>query len=199
MVPADFGRHHISIVEDDAASRNALKLFLSAQKYRIGAFATAEAWLEQMPASSTDCLLLNMQLPGINGIDLLRQLYQQGGPPVIVFTGNEDVRLAVEAMKLGALDFLVQPLNNRQLLKTIRAALSSESQLRARRLYLQLSHREREVAQLIVKGLTTREIAQRVNVSARTIETHRAHILLKLNAANVADLVRTVMLAQTDR
>ena len=195
----------VYIVDDDAAVRDALGLLLSIRGYRAALFAGAEDFLQAWQPQWAGCLLLDIRMPGMNGLDLQRRLAEQGCHlPVIIITGHGDVASAREAFKANAVDFLEKPLDNAKLFSAIDDALRRESAERneraeideAGRLLATLTRREEEVMSLVVAGCHNREIAQRLGISVRTVEVHKAHIMSKLGVDNVADLVRISIAAR---
>lgn len=188
---------HIVIIEDDAPSRQALSQLLALNGHRKQCYASADDYLSQPPRNPVDCILLDLRLPGTGGMEFLQLESVRRGPPVVVITGHAEIALAVQAMKLGAVDFLEKPIDRDQLLRAITSALRSSPDHEATRLLGTLTRRESEIAELIAAGRTSREIASQLDVSYRTVECHRGHILEKLNAANAAELVRTMMLARS--
>ena len=189
----------IYIVDDDAEARDSLALLLGSAGFNTRAFATAGAFLAAAPAAVTGCALFDVRLPDMNGIELLSQLRAIGSRlPVVVITAYADVPLAVEAMKAGASDFIEKPYAADTLLAGIDRALSSAARTGVDagavaailERFARLTEREREVFALLVAGMQNKQIGHRLGISPRTVEVHRAHVLEKMQAANVSQLVR---------
>lgn len=191
----------VFVVDDEAPVRRALRWLLEAVGFRVETFASAAEFLHAYRAGRPGCLLLDLRLPGMDGLELQARLRDVDGLlPVIVVTGYADVPTAVRAMKAGAVEFVEKPVDDRILVEHIRGALDrhraalaerrSADGLRAR--LDTLTPREREVLRLVVEGKSSRAIAEQLGNRAKTVESHRAAILRKLDAANVAELVRIV-------
>lgn len=193
--------HELSvfIIDDDPAVRDALGLLLGIQGYRIALFASGEDFLNTWRPEWAGCLLIDIRMPGMDGLTLQQQLAQTGCPiPVIIITGHGDVDLARQAFKARARDFLEKPLDEHKLIEAIEDAFAeaekglSETRRRASAAVLlaSLTPRERQVQQLVVEGKHNREVALALGISTRTVEVHKARVMSKLNVDNVADLVR---------
>ena len=189
----------VYIVDDDAAVRDALGLLLSLNGYRTAFFADAEAFLQAWSPGMRGCMLLDIRMPGMDGLSLQKTLRDKGSRlPVLVITGHGDVDSAREAFRAEAVDFLEKPLQEAQLVDAIEEAfLRQASDRRASplhtayaRLHASLTPREGEVMELVVAGRHNREIALDLGISVRTVEVHKARMMEKLQAATVADLVR---------
>lgn len=188
----------VYIVDDDAAVRDALGLLLSLHGYRTAFFADAASFLGAWNETLRGCLLLDIRMPGMDGLTLQKKLVELGSMlPVLIVTGHGDVGSAREAFRSQAVDFLEKPLQETQLVQAIEEALSrqrSASRMQASHDYARrqasLTPREREVMALVVDGRHNREIAQLLAISVRTVEVHKARVMDKLNVASVADLVR---------
>jgi two-component system response regulator FixJ len=186
----------VAIIEDDRDCRQSLSEFLVLYGYRVMNFGSADEFLNDARHKPIGCILLDLWLPGTSGLEFLRkQMDKAGSPPIIVVTGQGDISLAVQAMKFGAIDFLEKPISRDALIQALVVAFEKRPDQTALELFAKLSPREQEVTGLIMQGLTTRAIAAELGVSHRTVECHRARILEKLNAANVAELVRVAMQA----
>ncbi len=195
--------HHdtVFIVDDDASVRDSLSLLLSLRGYVTATFASAEDFLQALQPGWRGCVVADIRMPGMSGLELQRCLLE-GGPnlPLIVITAHGDVAAARQAFLADAVDFIEKPFDGEQLLAAIETALAG---LRAvatvkddgRRLHPasgQLSAREREVMALMVRGLHNRRIAEELGISPRTVEVHKARVMEKLGVGNLVDLVRLV-------
>lgn len=196
----------VLIVDDDAAVRDALALLLGLRGYRTLVFADAESFLRALQPHWHGCLLLDIRMPGMDGLTLQQHLRDSRCPlPVVVMTGHGDAQSAREAFRAQAVDFIEKPLDHAQLFAAIEEAFSIEA-LRAstrdrradvaRRL-TQLTPRESEVFALVTTGMHNRDVAQRLDISTRTVEVHKARILQKLGVSNVPQLVRLAIEAQS--
>ena len=193
----------IAIVDDDEAIRESIQLLLFAAGLNGLPYASARDFLEH-ESLQPDCLLLDIRMPGMDGLELFRHLREASVPyPVIFITGHGDIPLAVTAIKQGAFDFLTKPFREGELLQKIKTALehysSFRSELQSQQLILQrirnCTRREQEVMQLMAQGLPNKGIAATLNISPRTVEIHRAHVMEKMAAGSLPELVR--MLSQT--
>lgn len=189
----------IYIVDDDAAVRDALGLLLSLNGYRTAFFADAEAFLQGWSPALRGCMLLDIRMPGMDGLTLQKTLRERGCRlPVLVITGHGDVDSAREAFRAQAVDFLEKPLQEAQLVRAIEEAFgrqasdvrASPAQADYARRHASLTPREGEVMALVVAGRHNREIACDLGISVRTVEVHKARMMEKLQAASVADLLR---------
>jgi FixJ family two-component response regulator len=194
----------IFIVDDDPSVRDALGLLLGVRGYRTSIFASAEAFLSAWRPEWAGCLLLDIRMPGMDGLALQQRLVElECNLPVIVITGHGDVSLARQAFKARASDFLEKPIEEEKLIAAIDEALIRQSSAHlqsARRQQLlrsfeQLTVREKEVMQHVVSGRHNREIAETLGISVRTVEVHKARLMAKLGVDSVAELVRVSMLS----
>jgi len=192
----------VFIVDDDVSVRDALALLLSVRGYRTAVFSSAEDFLSAWRASWTGCLLIDIRVPGMDGLALQERLLAMGCTlPVVVITGHGDVGSARRAFKSNAIDFLEKPIDHDKLIEAIDQAFNSQTLIQDRKsssekaatLLEQLTPREREVMDLVVAGYHNREIAEKLGISVRTVEVHKAHLMSKLGVDSVADLVRTSM------
>jgi len=197
----------ICVVDDDATVRDSLRELLESTDYRVEDYDSALRFLASDAVSRCQCLIVDVRMPEMDGLALQRELTKRGHKlPIIVVTGHGDVPLAVRAMKAGAADFLEKPFNDEALLASIRIALQSASSLApanaaapviAERMK-ELTDREREVLDLLVLGHANKVIAQKLGISFRTVEIHRARVLSKMDARSIAELVRMVLAVRPD-
>lgn len=189
----------VYIVEDDPAVRDALALLLGIEGYAVAMYADAESMLGAYRPEWSGCLLIDIRMPGMNGLALQRRLIEMGcRMPVIVMTGHGDVASAREAFRAQAIEFLEKPVDQAKLIGAIEEAfarltvVAGEEQQRAELEHklASLTPREREVMDLVVAGRHNREIAQLLGISARTVEVHKARMMTKLQADSVSQLVR---------
>jgi two-component system response regulator FixJ len=194
----------IHIVDDDESVRDALGFLLLSADYAVRLYSSARQFLESDPQIAGCCLLTDIRMPDMDGLELQTQVVALlKGLPVIVMTGHGDVPLAVKAMRAGAIDFLEKPFEDDLLLDCIKRALeagavSAEHGNRvqaARQAIESLTSREREVLDLLVEGHPNKIIAHRLGISPRTVEVHREHVMDKMQARTVADLVRKALAA----
>jgi len=193
----------VHVIDDDEAVRNSLAFLLQAAQLEVRTYESATAFLNARPPATSGCVITDIKMPGISGVDLLRRLHERNVPmPVIVITGHGDVPLAVEAMKLGAADFLEKPFDDDALLAAVRAALArrkldSERQAEraeiGKRLNL-LSSRERQVLEGLVAGYPNKTIAADLDISPRTVEIYRANVMSKMQAGSLSELVRMALI-----
>jgi len=188
----------VHIVDDDPAVRDSLSLILSLRGYRTATFAAAEDFLAAVRPDWAGCVIADIRMPGLSGLEMQRALIERGiGMPVIIVTGHGDVASARAAFTADAVDFLEKPFDEHGPVAAVQAALERERRrLSARGAERQreqslaaLSAREREVLALLVEGLHNREVADRLGISPRTVEVHKAHIMSKLGARNLAELI----------
>ncbi len=192
----------VFIVDDDEAVRNSLRLLLKSVGLVATALPTAQEFLAQYDPQQPGCLILDVRMPGMSGLELQEQLNVRGAMiPVIFITGHGDIPMAVEAMQQGAFDFLQKPFRDQDLIDRIQRALAKDSTNRAellersrvRERYEALTPREREVLALVTSGKPNKIMAADLGVSQRTVEIHRARVMEKMHASSLAQLVRMVM------
>jgi len=194
----------VYVVDDDEAMRSSLKWLIESVGLRVETFGSADEFLSCYYPGRAGCLLLDVRMPGMSGLDLQEYLTNRHIQlPVIIITGHGDVPLAVRAMKSGARDFIEKPFNDEALLDAIRHALALAAEQRsvqarqaeiATRLAL-LTPREHEVMEMVADGRSNKEIANTLGVSAKTVEAHRARVMEKMEARSLAELVRMVLAA----
>jgi len=194
----------VHVIDDDEAARHSLAFLLATAKMDVKTYESGAAFLSTASMATSGCVITDVRMPEISGIDLLRRIRElRIGVPVIVITGHADVQLAVEAMKIGAADFLEKPYDDDVLIATVQSALNrqdSESKRQAERLSVDtrlatLSNRERDVLEGLVAGLANKQIAFDLKISPRTIEIYRANLMTKMQAASLSDLVRMALIA----
>jgi len=192
----------VFIVDDDEASRDALALLLESMGLRVASFASARGFLDAYHPEQPGCLLLDVRMPEMGGLELQRVLKQRSiDLPVIFITGHGDVSMSVRAIKDGAVDFLEKPFPEAALLDRVHEAIARDARRRGQAVeraaalarFGQLTPREREVMGLVVSGLSNKAIANALGVSARTVETHRARVMEKMGAGSVPELVSAAL------
>lgn len=198
----------IYLVDDDEALRDSLVWLLESQGFKVEAFASAEAFLRVWRPEFNGCLLLDVRMPGMSGLELHERLRAHYCTlPVIFITGHGDVPMAVAALKKGAVDFIEKPFNDAELLRIVNQCLANEQESRARRRQDaevsrrldQLTQREREVLDLIIVGKLNKQIADVLGISIKTVEVHRARVMEKMAAQSLAELVQNVMAIEGSR
>ncbi|MGF1545780.1 MAG: response regulator transcription factor [Thiotrichales bacterium] len=184
----------VYLVDDDAAVRDALLLLLETEGIAVRAFANAAALLEDYDANWTGCLLLDLRMPGMSGIELQAELNRRNSTLRVIFlSAFGDIPTTVQAIKRGAIDFLTKPINSEMLLRRVRDALGECMTEAPSPMHLEfLTTRENEILQHIVVGMTNKEIARALGISHRTVEVHRSHILQKAGCANSLELAHLV-------
>jgi len=189
----------VFVVDDDAAVRDSLTLLLEQEDFVVEAFACAEAFLAACRPTQRSCAIVDIRMPGMDGMQLQSELSKRGIVlPVIFLTGHGDIPLSVRAIKMGALDFLTKPVTGSALMQSVQAALLESDRLNSQSEVVQsaaariasLTEREREVMALAVEGLPNKEIARRLGISHRTVEIHKARIMQKTGADTLLDLAR---------
>lgn len=194
----------VHIVDDDEAVRDALSFLMQSEDIPCKSYASAEEFLETYVHTHCECLLLDVRMPGLTGLELLDELNsRQIKIPVIFITGHGDISMAVQAMKEGAADFIEKPFNNERLLESVRQCLTdsitnnaaSENKQAALKLLSTLTKRERQVMDLLVEGKQNKVIAQELGISHRTVELHRAKVMGKLSAHSLSNVVRIALAA----
>ncbi|HEY0327680.1 MAG TPA: response regulator FixJ [Rhodopseudomonas sp.] len=192
-------RGNVYVIDDDPAMRDSLEFLLDSVNFEVVLFESAIAFLEAVPTLQFGCVVSDVRMPGIDGMDLLKRLKANRNPlPVVIMTGHGDVPLAVEAMKLGAIDFIEKPFEDDRLIGMIETALQQPRdgvrsdavapEIAAR--IESLSPRERQVMDGLVAGLSNKVIAREFDISPRTIEVYRANVMTKMQAGSLSELVR---------
>ncbi|RZN11358.1 DNA-binding response regulator [Bradyrhizobium genosp. SA-3] len=195
---------HVYVIDDDAAMRDSLNFLLDSSGFGVTLFDNAKDFIDTLPSLAFGCVVSDVRMPGLDGIELLKRMKAQNSPfPILIMTGHGDVPLAVEAMKLGAVDFLEKPFEDDRLITMIETAIrqaepaaKSEaiSQDIAARV-ASLSPRERQVMEGLIAGLSNKLIAREYDISPRTIEVYRANVMTKMQAGSLSELVRMAMRA----
>ncbi len=200
------GEATVFVVDDDPAVRDAVSVLVGSAGYRVETFASAEEFLSRRAGSEPGCLVADVRMPGLSGLDMQERMNASGSSlPVIFITGYGEVPAAVRAMKNGATDFLQKPFSDSMLLDRIRDAVAraeatrdaDRETARIRDRLAGLTDREREILELVIDGQSTKQIAATLKRAEKTVEFHRTNIMRKLDAPNVAALVRLVMQART--
>lgn len=194
---------HIALIDDDAAVLDSLRLYFARHELKASCFNAAEEFLAAVDRSAQfDCVVSDVRMPGMSGLDLVGHLNARGfARPIILITGHGDVDMAVAAIKIGAFDFIEKPFDENRLLASIRNALEQGRELRSNAAELEqlqskfnsLSLRQRQVMELAVAGLSSKEIGMRLKISSKTVENHRAWVMERIGARNLAELVRMAM------
>jgi two-component system, LuxR family, response regulator FixJ len=200
-MPSETGAVHI--IDDDDALRESLAFLLGTAHIEVATYPSAAAFMQAMPGANLSCVITDVRMPGMSGIDLLKRLREMKiDVPVIVITGHGDVPLAVEAMKVGAIDFLEKPFDDEVLLASVKAAIERRGgavKRNAERADIEsklagLSNRERDVLRGLVAGRANKEIAFDLGISPRTVEIYRANLMNKMQAGSLSDLVRMALI-----
>jgi len=193
---------NVYVIDDDSAMRDSLDFLLGSAGFNVTLFDSALIFLETLPNLAFGCIVSDIRMPGMDGIDLLRRLKTEPKTlPIVIMTGHGDIPLAVEAMKLGALDFLEKPFEDERLILMISDALSQAANYSKDKSIIadiemriaSLSPRERQVMDGLVAGLSNKLIARDYNISPRTIEVYRANVMTKMQASGISELVRLAM------
>ena len=190
---------NVFVVDDDAAVRDSLRLMLKVSGFTVSTFSNAEEFLAVCNPETKGCIILDVNMPGMDGPGLQVELNRRGSRlPIIFLTGQGSIQLSVRTIKAGAMDFLTKPVDGKELLACVKQALDTctllqeqaqETQSMAARLAT-LTEREKEVMMLVVEGLTSKEIAERIGISYRTVENHRARVMNKTGSSNMLELAR---------
>lgn len=197
----------VFVVDDDQAMRTSLQWLIESTGMSVQTYASADAFLASHYPGRAGCLLLDVRMPGMSGLELQGYLTRAGYRlPVILITGHGDVTMAVKAMKAGAMDFIEKPFHDEDLLRSIRNALEFDQKHRASRSaqaeivlrLAELTPREHEVMAMVTDGKANKEIAASLGVSAKTVEAHRARVMEKMRAESLAELVRMAMLTASE-
>ena len=197
-------RPHVHVIDDDEAMRDSLAFLLDTAGFAVHLFESATKFLEALPGLAVACVVTDIRMPGMDGLELMRRLKAGGHiSPVIVMTGHGDVPLAVEAMKLGAFDFLEKPFDDEVLIGKIKSAIQQAASTAKAGMQAQeiaerigsLTARERQVFEGLVAGQPNKTIGRELAISPRTVEIYRANVMVKMKASSVSDLVRLAIRA----
>jgi len=189
----------VFVVDDDVSVRESLELLIRCEGFQPETFASAQEFLTRPPALVPSCLVLDVSLPGLNGLDLQKRVaVERADMPIIFITGFGDVPMTVQAMKAGAVEFLTKPFSDEVLLRAIRqalersrAALDRETEMRALQdCYASLTHREQQVMALVVSGLLNKQVGGELGISEITVKAHRGKVMQKMKADSLASLVK---------
>ena len=189
----------IAIVDDDLSAREGLSSLIRSAGLQVETFASAPEFLARPAGETPSCLVLDLQLPGLSGLDLQKQMADSGLEiPIVFLTGHGDIPASVKAMKAGAVEFLTKPFDEEELLRAIQEAIERDRRTRQQRAgirelqdrYESLTAREQEVMRHVVSGLLNKQIAAELNITEFTVKIHRGHVMRKMRADSVADLVR---------
>ncbi len=192
----------VFIVDDDQAVARSLRWLIETVRLKVETFSSAQAFLDGYDAAKPGCMVLDVRMPGMSGLDLQERLAaQQFRVPIIFITGHGDVQMAVRAVQAGAFDFIEKPFNDQDLLDRIQKAIAFDTDQRGKQalrvqlgsLFASLTPREHEVLDLVVEGMSNKAIANSLGLSAKTVEVHRAKVMEKMHARSVADLVKMAM------
>jgi len=189
----------IAIVDDDPSVQRGLQRLIRSAGWKAETFASAQEFLARSRAQSPNCVLLDLQLPGLSGLDLQKRMAEVGLEiPIVFLTGHGNIPASVQAMKAGAVQFLTKPVDEQELLQAIEEAVERDRRIRQERVqmselrdrYESLTAREREVMQQVISGLLNKQIAAELHITEDTVKFHRGHIMRKMRADSLADLVR---------
>ena len=189
----------IAIVDDDAAVREGLRSLIRSAGWRVETFVSAQEFLARLGAEAPSCVILDLQLPGLSGLDLQNRMAKGGVEiPIVFLTGHGDIPASVQAMKAGAVEFLTKPLDEQKLLEAIQEAIERDRRIRRQRAgtrevrgcYESLTAREQQVMREVVSGRLNKQIAAELKITEFTVKIHRGHVMRKMRADSLPDLVR---------
>jgi FixJ family two-component response regulator len=188
----------VQVIEDDGSVRQAVTRLLRAAGFEVAAYPSAGEFMLLGNLDRPGCIVLDVGLPGMNGIEFHAALSKEHDPSIVFVTGRGDIAMGVRAMKQGAVDFLCKPIRREELLRAVTRALARDANMRARRArlaeldarYHALSARERQVFEMVVEGKLNKQVADTIGASIRTVKSHRAKVMDKMHAKSMVDLVR---------
>ena len=189
----------IAIVDDDASVREGLQSLLRSARWRSECYASAQEFLSRGRAEAPSCLILDLQLPGLSGLDLQKRMAEADiDVPIVFLTGHGDIPASVRAMKAGAVEFLTKPVDEQDLLRAVQEAIERDRHAQQHKSEIQelkerhasLTQREREVMRQVISGLLNKQVAAELNITEFTVKIHRAQVMRKMRADSLADLVR---------
>jgi FixJ family two-component response regulator len=195
----------VFVIDDDESMRKSVKRLLDAVHYQTELFQSASEFLSRSMHPGPSCVVVDVRMPGLNGIDLQKALIEHGREEQLVFiTGHGDIPMCAEVMKAGAVDFLPKPFKREQLLASVERALARSTEQRfreskknrARTLLVRLTPREYEVMQLVATGLLNKQVGAELGMAEKTVKTHRAHVMQKLHISSVAELMQLLQAAE---
>ena len=195
----------VFVIDDDASVRKSLKRLLDAARYKVELFASASEFLARSAHDGPSCVVVDVRMPELNGIDFQKALIEGGREEQLVFiTGHGDIPMCAKAMKAGAVDFLPKPFKPKQLLESVERALTRSAEQRrrasakthARDLIERLTPREHEVMQLVATGMLNKQVGGELGMAEKTVKTHRAHLMQKLGITSVAELMVVLQKAE---
>ncbi|MDX1592945.1 MAG: response regulator transcription factor [Gammaproteobacteria bacterium] len=195
----------VFVVDDDAAVRDSLRWLMDSVGLRVAAYPSGEAFLEAITPDRPGCLVVDLRMPGLDGLEVYQRLREKGcGLPVIIVSGHGDVPVAVRALKSGVADFVEKPYSDQELLDCVKEALRRDTEQRVHKVrheeiatrFGTLTPRERDVLHLVVEGLANKAISANLGISLKTVETHRARVMEKMAAGSVSELVRMAMIIE---
>jgi FixJ family two-component response regulator len=197
----------VFVVDDDASMREALTRLFESVRLRVNAFESAREFLQSQRPNAPGCLVLDVRLPGLSGLDFQAELTRANVRiPIVFITGHGDIPMTVRAMKAGAVDFLTKPFRDQDMLDAVATAVQRDRQRRehenavadVRAQFEALTSREREIMALVASGLMSKQIAAQINLSEITVKVHRSHLMRKMGARSIADLVRMAEILGVD-
>lgn len=195
----------VFVVDDDQEVRNAIQLLMESVGLKVVTFASAQNYLDDFDHTEQGCLVLDVRMAGMSGLELQARLAaEQSHPPIVIITGHGDVQMAVKAIQAGAVDFLEKPFNDQALLDCVHRAIEKDASQRGEAVKLadirtrlqRLTPREREVLELVITGQRNKVIAIDMGVSQSTVEAHRAKVMEKMEAATLSDLMRMMLILE---